>query len=79
MLALQFIGYDLRAFIASGGKVVDETGPGASGVLSMFRVLMRRPSDPPPPDPVLADLDTEIAEAERRCEEGGTGEPDEPE
>jgi hypothetical protein len=69
MLALQFAGYHLHDFIERGGKVLDPEDHNSSGVLSMFRILMRRPDDPPPPDPALAELDAELAEAKRRCED----------
>ena len=61
LLALRIIGYELHAFISRGGKVLGQEEPGSSGVLSMFRVLIRKPGDPMPPDPVLAELDAEIA------------------
>jgi hypothetical protein len=62
MLALDFAGCRLHDFISRGGKVLDPEEPGLSGVLSMFRMLMRRPNDPPPQDPALAELDAELAE-----------------
>jgi len=63
MLALEMIGYELHAFIARGGQVLmpDEEEAGSSAVLMTWRVLLRHPDDPPPADPVLADLDAEIA------------------
>jgi hypothetical protein len=78
MLGLQLLGYRLHDFVSRGGKVVgpdpDDREP--AGVLSMFRVLMRRPGDPPEPDPALAELDAELSEAKRRYEEeSDEGEP----
>lgn len=63
MLALQFVGYDLHAFISRGGRVLmpDDEDSGSAGVLMTLRVLLRKPGDPYPSDPVLADLDSEIA------------------
>jgi len=67
MLALQMIGYEIRAFIARGGRVLatsdEETG--WAGALITLRLLLRHPGDPPPPDPVLADLDAELAAIKR--------------
>jgi len=61
------IGYELHAFISRGGKVLtpgdEEAGP-AEALVSL-RLLIRRPGDLPPADPVLAELDAEIA----RCDE----------
>jgi hypothetical protein len=64
MLALKMLGYELHAFISRGGKVLEADEPGSAGVLMMFRLLMRRPGEPPPADPVLAELDSEIARGE---------------
>jgi hypothetical protein len=66
VLALQFLGYVLHDFVERGGHVTSPDEPGSFRVLSMFRVLMWRPFDPTPPDPVLAELDDEIAEEQRR-------------
>jgi hypothetical protein len=68
LLALQLVGYELHAFMSRGGKVLDEDGQG-SGVLSMFRVLMRKPGDLMPADPVLAELDAELARAAQEDDE----------
>jgi hypothetical protein len=63
MLALQMIGYELHAFISRGGKVLtpDEEEAGSAGVLMTLRGLIRRADDPYPADPVLAELDAELA------------------
>lgn len=61
MLTLQMIGYELHAFVSRGGRVLAPDEPGAAGVLTMFRVLMRRPGEPPQADSVLDELDAEIA------------------
>lgn len=63
MLALQMIGYELHAFISRGGKVLepDDEEPSTAGVLMTLRGMIRRADDPYPVDPVLAELDAEIA------------------
>jgi hypothetical protein len=63
ILALKMIGYELHALIASGGQVLipGEKGAGSAPALLSLRVLMRKPGEPPPADPALADLDAEIA------------------
>jgi hypothetical protein len=65
MLALEMIGYELHAFMSRGGKALTpgEEEAGFSGVLGSFRLLMRPPGAKPPADPVLAELDAEIAMA----------------
>jgi hypothetical protein len=67
ILALKMIGYELHAFISRGGKVLTpgEEEAGSAGALVSLRLLIRRLDDPPPADPVLAELDAEIA----RCDE----------
>jgi hypothetical protein len=66
MLALQFVGHHLHAFLERGGRVLAPDEPGSAMVLSTLRLLLRRPGDPPPPDPVLAELDAELS---KPCDE----------
>jgi len=63
MLTLKTIGYELHAFIARGGTVLmpGHEEAGSSAVLVSLRVLLRQPGDPLFADPVLAELDAEIA------------------
>jgi hypothetical protein len=69
MLALQMIGYELYSFISRGGRVLTaEAGEsGSAGVLMVLRVLLRQPGDPPPADPVLAELDAELDLGRSQC------------
>jgi hypothetical protein len=64
LLMLRLLGYELHAFISRGGRLVmpDEgegEGEGWHPFLMSFRQHLRRPGDPYPADPVLADLDAE--------------------
>jgi hypothetical protein len=63
ILALKMIGYELHAFLSRGGKVLTpgQEESGSAGALMSLRVLMRKPGDQPPGDPVLAELDAELA------------------
>ena len=62
IFALRMIGYELHAFISRGGRVLSPgEEAGSAGALMSLRLLLRRPGDPPPADPVLAELDAEIA------------------
>jgi hypothetical protein len=67
--ALEMIGHELHAFIARGGRVLMPDHSGWAGALMMLRVLLRRPGDLPTADPVLAEIDAEIAETPRGDEE----------
>jgi hypothetical protein len=65
MLVLKQAGAELHAFISRGGRVLmpeGEDGDEIHPLLMSFRELLRRPSDPLPADPVLAELDAESVE-----------------
>lgn len=64
MLALEMIGSEIHMFISRGGKVIAPEEPGSAGVLMILRLLMRRLGDPPPTDPVLAEIDAEFARSD---------------
>jgi hypothetical protein len=73
MLALKAIGYEVHALISRGGRVA--MPPGEVGdaddwhpLLMSLRELLRGPRDPYPADPVLADLDADIARVGRNEE-----------
>jgi hypothetical protein len=62
LLMLRLLGSELHAFISRGGRLVmPEEDEGWHPILMSFREYLRQPGDPYPADPVLAELDAEIA------------------